>query len=151
MNQYLEFADEGLEILSEQECLRLLGTARIGRVAICLGAIPAVLPITYALVGGEVMFFTGTGIKLNAAMSGQSVAFEVDDIDVDHECGWSVLVVGQILDAGPGSRARAQALGLYPWAAGERHHLIRIRQEMVSGRRILTGTTTEAIQPASDV
>jgi uncharacterized protein len=74
MNQHMEFADEGLEILDEQQCLRLLESARIGRVAVCLGAILAVLPVTYAVVGGEVVFFTGTGIKLGAAMRGQSVA-----------------------------------------------------------------------------
>jgi uncharacterized protein len=141
MNQHMEFADEGLEILGEQECLRLLESARVGRVAVSLGAIPAVLPVNYAVVGGDVVFFTGAGIKLDAAMRGQSVAFEVDDIDVDHECGWSVMVIGQMLDASPATRARAEAQGLYPWAPGERHHLVRIRREMVSGRRILTGAT----------
>ena len=39
-----EFSDEGLAILSDQECLRLLGLSNVGRVGICLGAIPAVLP-----------------------------------------------------------------------------------------------------------
>ena len=33
MNQHMEFADEGLEVLSERECLQLLENARIGRVA----------------------------------------------------------------------------------------------------------------------
>jgi uncharacterized protein len=144
MGENTAFADDGLEILSEEECLRLLEGARVGRVAVCLGAIPAVLPVTYALVGGEVMFFTGSGIKLNAAMKGEAVAFEVDDVDVDNECGWSVLVVGRMIDATPVSRARAEALGLYPWAAGQRAHLVRIRREMISGRRILTGTAAEA-------
>jgi uncharacterized protein len=143
MNPDTEFADEGLEILSDQECLRLLETVRVGRVAICMGSIPAVLPVTFALVGGEVMFFTGSGIKHNAAMRSQSVAFEVDDIDVDHECGWSVLVVGPMVDAGPASTVRAEALGLYPWAPGHRRHLVRIRPEMISGRRILTGGAPE--------
>jgi uncharacterized protein len=132
------FADNGLEILSEQECLRLLGTARIGRVAICQGAVAAVLPVAYALVGGEVMFFTGTGIKLNAALQTQSVAFEVDDIDFDHKTGWSVLVIGRASTASVAAAARAEAVGLYPWAAGSRHHLVRIRPEMISGRRLLT-------------
>jgi uncharacterized protein len=140
MNQHMKFADEGLEVLSEHESLQLLENARIGRVAVCLGGIPAVMPVNYALVGGEVMFFTGAGIKLNAALRGQSVTFEVDDIDVDHQCGWSVLVIGRLVDAGLRARARAEALGLYPWAPGARHHLLRIRREMVSGRRILTGT-----------
>jgi len=142
MNPVGQFSDEGLEILSDEECLRLLATAHVGRVAICLGAIPAVFPTNYALVGGEIMFFTGTGIKHNAVSKSQSVAFEVDEIDVDHECGWSVLVVGRMKEASGAARARAEALGLYAWAPGSRHHLIRIRPEFVSGRRILTTTTT---------
>jgi uncharacterized protein len=133
----MELTDEGLEILDDHECLRLLGTVRIGRVAISRGAVPVVLPVTFALVGGEIMFFTGTGIKLNAALEGGTVAFEVDDIDVDSESGWSVLVVGCAGPASPSSRARAEALGLYPWAAGDRQQLVRIRPEFVSGRRLL--------------
>jgi nitroimidazol reductase NimA-like FMN-containing flavoprotein (pyridoxamine 5'-phosphate oxidase superfamily) len=133
----MRLIDEGLEILDESECLRLLGTVRVGRVAINRGAIPVVLPVTFALVGGDIMFFTGTGTKLNAALEGGPVAFEVDDIDVDAESGWSVLVVGRAVPADGWSRAQAEALGLYAWAAGERHHLVRIRREFVSGRRVL--------------
>jgi uncharacterized protein len=128
---------DGLEVLGEHECLRLLETGRIGRIAFCQGAVPSVLPVAYALVGGEVMFFTGTGTKLNAALQALSVAFEVDQIDVHNKSGWSVLVVGKASTASPASTARAEAVGLYPWAAGPRHHLVRIRAEQISGRRIL--------------
>jgi hypothetical protein len=138
-----EFSDEGLAILSDQECLRLLGVSNVGRVGICLGAIPAVLPVNYRLVGSDVMFLTGPGIKLDAARRGQSVAFEVDEIDAREERGWSVLVVGPLVDVGPVSGSRAEALGLYPWAPGRRQHLIRLRPEMVSGRRILAGEASD--------
>jgi hypothetical protein len=67
------------------------------------------------------------------------VSFEVDEIDASEERGWSVLVVGPLVDVGPVSGSRAEALGLYPWAPGRRQHLIRLRPEMVSGRRILAG------------
>ena len=147
MYKHEEFSDEGLAILSEQECLRLLGLSRVGRVGICLGAVPAVLPVNYRLVGSDVMFLTGPGVKLDAATRGQSVAFEVDEIDVSEERGWSVLVVGPLVDVGPVSGTRAEALGLYPWAPGRRHHLIRLRPEMVSGRRILAGDASDGPGP----
>jgi hypothetical protein len=35
-------------------------------------------------------------------------------------------------------RARIEALGLYPWAAGDRNDLVRICPSFLSGRRILT-------------
>jgi uncharacterized protein len=87
ITELMQLIDENLEILDERECLRLVGTARVGRVAISRGEVPVVLPVNYALVGGEIMFFTGIGSKLNAALQGRTVAFEVDDIDVDSESG----------------------------------------------------------------
>jgi nitroimidazol reductase NimA-like FMN-containing flavoprotein (pyridoxamine 5'-phosphate oxidase superfamily) len=85
------------------------------------------------------MFFTGPGTKLDAAQEGRMVSFEVDEIDPLAEQGWSVLVVGRAELASDASRARAQAVGLYPWAAGDRRSLVRIRPEFVSGRRVLLG------------
>src|SRR6266567_3630319 len=127
--------DEGLEVLSEEESLGLLAGARVGRVAIGQGGIPAVLPVNFVMVGTEVMFFTGPGMKLDAARQGKSVAFQVDNIDVKRHLGWSVMVAGPMSPADPASRPRAEALGLYPWVAGDRHHLVRIQPESISGRR----------------
>jgi nitroimidazol reductase NimA-like FMN-containing flavoprotein (pyridoxamine 5'-phosphate oxidase superfamily) len=135
----MELADEGLEILDERECFRLIETVRIGRVAIARGAIPAVFPVTFAKVGGDIMFFTGPGTKLDAAQEGRMVSFEVDEIDPLSEQGWSVLIVGKAELASEAAKERAKALGLYPWAAGERRSLVRIRPEFVSGRRVLLG------------
>jgi nitroimidazol reductase NimA-like FMN-containing flavoprotein (pyridoxamine 5'-phosphate oxidase superfamily) len=131
------FADEGLEILDEAECLRLVEGARIGRLAVCRGSISAVLPVAFILVGGEVFFFTGSGTKWDAALRQQLVTFEVDELNLDTNAGWSVMIVGQALAASAAMRARAEALGLCPWAAGERHHLVRVRPDFVSGRRLL--------------
>jgi uncharacterized protein len=135
----MKLFDEGLELLGEEECLRLLESAQIGRVAICSGEVAAVFPVTFAMVGGEIVFFTGNGTKLEAAKEGRTVSFEVDEID-PVERGWSVLAVGQATLAGPALMARAVALGLYPWVAGERHNLVKIRPTFLSGRRILHGT-----------
>ena len=136
----MRLADEGLELLDEEDCLRLLETAQVGRVAFCMGAAPVVFPVTFTMVGGEIMFFTGSGMKLDAAKEGRTVSFEVDEVDPLAERGWSVLAVGRAALASPLSKARAEALGLYPWAAGDRHHLVKIRPTFLSGRRILHGT-----------
>jgi nitroimidazol reductase NimA-like FMN-containing flavoprotein (pyridoxamine 5'-phosphate oxidase superfamily) len=129
--------DEGLQILDEEECWRLMRTARVGRVAVGMGAVPAVFPVAFIVVGSDILFFTGSGIKYDAAREGRSVSFEVDEIDVVAEMGWSVLAVGPIAPASSVSKARAQALGLYAWAAGDRQQLLRIRPDFLSGRRIL--------------
>jgi len=135
----MELVDEGLEILSEVECRQLIETADIGRVAFCMGAVPVVFPVTFAVVGGDIMFFTGSGMKFDAASEGRAVSFEVDHIEPLPQRGWSVLVVGRASLAAPASRARAEALGLYPWAAGDRQHLVQIRPNFFSGRRICHG------------
>jgi nitroimidazol reductase NimA-like FMN-containing flavoprotein (pyridoxamine 5'-phosphate oxidase superfamily) len=129
--------DSGLEILDESECIRLLHTVRIGRVAVSLGEVAAVLPVNFVMLGADILFFTGSGVKLNAALSATTVSFEADEIDVDAQTGWSVLAVGPTERTDRGMRKRVEALGLYPWAAGDRHYLVRIRPTFLSGRRIL--------------
>ena len=58
---------EGLELMSEQECRWLLCQARVGRVAVSRGEVPAVFPVNYMVAGEEILFFTGEGTKLRAA------------------------------------------------------------------------------------
>ena len=65
------------------------------------------------------------------------MAFEADDIDAVARLGWSVLAVGPATLVGSATRARVEALGLFPWAAGMRHRLVRIRPEFLSGRRLV--------------
>lgn len=135
----MDLMDDGIEVLDDAECRRLLESHRVGRVVITHGGLAAVFPVNYGVVGGDILFFTGAGTKLAAAVHDDAVTFEVDHIDVDAESGWSVLVVGTASLGGPGLRLRAEALGVYPWAGGDRHSLVRIRPEVLTGRRISTG------------
>jgi nitroimidazol reductase NimA-like FMN-containing flavoprotein (pyridoxamine 5'-phosphate oxidase superfamily) len=128
--------DDGLQILEDDECRSLLGTHQIGRVAITLGAVPAVLPVNYVIRDGDILFATGPGLKLRAALDHTVVAFEVDDIDPVARSGWSVLVVGRAETVSePAARQHMLEHGLQTWAPGDRHHLIRIDTDFVSGRR----------------
>lgn len=125
------------ELLGEEECRILLETRRVGRVAVSVGAIPAVFPVNYAVVDGAVHFLTAAGTKLAAAVRGSVVAFEVDEIDETDHTGWSVLVVGEAhVVEGAESGPLLGPGGPQPWAPGARHHLVRIGTEFVSGRRI---------------
>ena len=130
--------DNGLEILSEDQCRDLLRRSAVGRVAVTVAALPAIFPVNYAVLDDNVVFLTGEGTKLRAALVGAVVAFEVDHIDPAHTGGWSVLAVGvaeKITD--PDERRCAEGLGLRPFAAGDRSHFVKIRPEFVSGRRIV--------------
>ena len=137
--------DEGLELLDEQECLQLLAGGQIGRVAVSIGALPAIFPVNFSFVGGSVVFRTGTGTKLSAATDHAVVAFEVDEVDPATRRGWSVLAIGlasRVED--PDELAGLRALKLAPWAGGGRDHYVRIDVEMVSGRRISPRPTAAA-------
>jgi nitroimidazol reductase NimA-like FMN-containing flavoprotein (pyridoxamine 5'-phosphate oxidase superfamily) len=135
----------GLELLTREECDELLAAHSFGRVAIWSGDHPAVLPVLYAMLDGDVVFRTAPGEKLIAAVLGDEVVFEIDAAEPARHTGWSVNVVGRAEEIlGPHHLARAAALGIEPWAGDYRDDYVRIRAERVSGRRIraTTGAVT---------
>jgi len=126
-----------LEVLSEPACRWLIAQQRVGRVAVSVGALPAVFPVNYIVAGDEILFFTAEGTKLRAATDNQMVAFEVDHVDPITETGWSVLVVGKARERTEAAvLAGATKAGLRPWGAGDRPHLVSVTAETLSGRRI---------------
>lgn len=126
-----------LEAIPEDECLRLLSHATLGRVALSIGALPAVLPVNFAMDDGDVVLRTGSGSKLDAALAGSVVAFEVDSYDPVYHTGWSVLLTGVATVVTAKSELdRLDRLPLRPWASGQRDHYVRIARQVVSGRRL---------------
>jgi len=126
-----------LEPLSIEECHRLLTQATVGRVGISVDALPVVLPVNYAVMDGDIVIRTESGTKLDAALRGAVVAFEVDDADAVYHDGWSVLVQGRASEITEESELeRARLLPLQPWAPGERNHFMRIAAERLTGRRL---------------
>src|SRR5438309_10519960 len=128
---------DDLETLTQEECRLLLDESHIGRLGLSVRALPVVLPVNFAMMDGDAIVRTGAGTKLHAALANSIVAFEVDAVDPVYQAGWSVVVQGrasEICDAGDLERARR--LPLQPWATGARDHFIRIRTDVVSGRRI---------------
>lgn len=127
----------GLEVLHPDECRALLAGQSLGRLAVWSGAEPAVLPVLYGLLDGDVVIRTAPGEKLIAAVLAQPVCFEVDAADPATHAGWSVNVVGELEEiVRPELRARAEALGLEPWAGEFRDRYLRLRARSVTGRRI---------------
>ena len=59
-------------------------------------ALPAALPVNFALLDGEIVFRTATGSKLAAALAKAVVAFQADDIDPN-----SGPIVEQVRDGEP--------------------------------------------------
>ena len=124
--------------LDRDECLRLLATRSVGRLAyIARAGVPDIVPVNYALLGDDVLIRSGPGPKLQAAERRDTVAFEVDDLHDDSRTGWSVVVVGRA------QRVTARELSSVPdrllpvtWAPGHRSGLIRISPQRIDGRRL---------------
>jgi nitroimidazol reductase NimA-like FMN-containing flavoprotein (pyridoxamine 5'-phosphate oxidase superfamily) len=129
--------DDGLEVLSEEECRALLEQETVGRVGLSVDALPAILPVNYTIDDGGIVFRTGEGGKLRAALCRTIVAFEVDHTDPIRAEGWSVLVVGMAEPVAADSTPVSGSAAPTPWAGGARQHLVRIRPEVISGRRVV--------------
>ena len=127
-----------VEVLSDDECLQLLGREPVGRLALTSGALPVVLPVNFTLQGRMIVFASAPGLKLDAAHSGTVVCLEVDGYDVLSHGGWSVLATGRLAEiTDPAQLDEARRLPLSPWAISEPQHYVQLAIELLSGRRIV--------------
>jgi nitroimidazol reductase NimA-like FMN-containing flavoprotein (pyridoxamine 5'-phosphate oxidase superfamily) len=133
--------DIRVEELSHDECMALLEKVPVGRVAITVGALPVILPVNFATLGGSVIFRTVPGTKLSAATANSVVAFEADSYRDDGRSGWSVLVQGvasEVVD--PRSVSASLAVLGAPWGVAESaDRIVEVEVHMISGRRFRTG------------
>ncbi len=132
--------DGGVEKLSYQECLDLLATEKIGRIAVVVENYPRVFCVNYWRVDDFVVVFrTHLGTKLLAA-NHANIGFEVDHLDPAARTGWSVLIQGMAEDITgqrPGAvTERARSLGVEPWVEGDNPRFVRVIPAKMTGRRI---------------
>jgi nitroimidazol reductase NimA-like FMN-containing flavoprotein (pyridoxamine 5'-phosphate oxidase superfamily) len=138
---------DGLEVLEETDAWALLREAPIGRVCIRGEVITVPFPVTFVVVGDEILFMSAEGSKTSAAANDALVSFEVDGFDVSTRSGWSVVVSGVLrVVSDPKRRRAAAAAGLSPWVSGAGPlQLLAITPAFLTGRRIL-GTSTRGDQ-----
>jgi nitroimidazol reductase NimA-like FMN-containing flavoprotein (pyridoxamine 5'-phosphate oxidase superfamily) len=131
--------DDGLVRLNRQECMALLATATFARIGVSVDALPAILPVTMALMDDAVVFRTVPGTKLAFASMQSIVAVEADSYDSSERDGWSVLVRGvatELVDEG--AIARARDLLADSWLTdGDAAHYVRVSCDLVTGRRLV--------------
>ena len=132
-----EWTDSGVafENIPREECLRLLASQIIGRVAVAdFNGPPLVVPVNFVLDGEAVVFRTDYGSKFRLAVLREApVSFEVDGVDPGQRTGWSVLLQGPATELPEGE---AQGLRLQPFAPGGKTHWVRIEPQSITGRRI---------------
>ena len=128
--------ENGLEILSPEQCDDLIRRHTLGRVAVTVAALPAIFPVNYAVRDGQIIFRTGEGTKLQAAVARAVVAFQIDHFDRSSASGWSVMALGMAEEiTEPDELESLEGLELLPFAGGARSYFVKIHPEFVSGRR----------------
>ena len=126
-----------LEPLDARQCRGYRGTSGVGRLVIVEPRGPVAMPVNYAMLGNDIVIRTSGRAALAADAGQQRVSFEVDHLDEALAEGWSVLVSGQArVVTDPGELAAVSALGIAPWAGGDRDTYVRIIASEVTGRRI---------------
>lgn len=124
--------DRRFEELTRVECVDLLRTQVVGRVAVVVDdGSPLVVPVNYVADGDTVVFRTGPGSKL-LGLRTQPVSFEVDDHDLYRRIGWSVLIRGVCYEVDEHETDTSPE----PWAPGDKSHWVRVFPMEISGRRI---------------
>jgi hypothetical protein len=132
-----------IDPLSDKECRRLLGRCTLGRVGITSGGLPLILPVHYTYENGVIVFRTGSGSKLRAAMNGDVLAFEVDAYDAETGRGWSVMVLGRATVVTTERENEGLPTLDQPGPGEERNHYVCLSCELVTGRIIDEARSTE--------
>ncbi len=126
-----------IEQLPANECLRLLRTAHVGRLAVVVDGRPDIFPLNFAVDHGSVVFRTAAGTKVDAIAEHHPVAFEVDGqgpADDGHDAAWSVVIKGTAVRLRGTDLIDTETLTLNPYEESAKPIFVRIEPEQISGR-----------------
>jgi len=123
--------------LDTEQCLRLLRTSNVGRLALSVQALPVIVPVNFALDPRGIIVRTGAGREIDQACNRAVVGFEVDGYDPLSGRGWSVLVQGhaRVLDQAA-DLAAAHRIGWTPWGSPSEDTFIEVSIDVVTGRHL---------------
>jgi nitroimidazol reductase NimA-like FMN-containing flavoprotein (pyridoxamine 5'-phosphate oxidase superfamily) len=114
----------------------LLASAPVARVIFTDHALPAVVPLTIAVMDDAVYFRTTPDSRLAGLADGSVLTVQADSVDVSMRTGWSVVASGIAeIVSDRQQRATVEAV-VEPWAPGDHSVSVRIPLTSMSGRRI---------------
>jgi nitroimidazol reductase NimA-like FMN-containing flavoprotein (pyridoxamine 5'-phosphate oxidase superfamily) len=134
--------DRVIEELDEDTCLQLISRGGVGRIGYVGRFGLVILPVSYALRDGAVVFRTAEHGPLDEDLrtgidgADYKVAFEIDEIDLPGRQGWSVLIQGPAHHVTGAGRDAAVQAGVQALAPGKRELFVRIVPSRITGRRI---------------
>jgi nitroimidazol reductase NimA-like FMN-containing flavoprotein (pyridoxamine 5'-phosphate oxidase superfamily) len=122
-------------VLDRRRCLEYLSAGGLGRVAVNIGALPAILPVQFTMDEERVVFSVGAGTVLHRATRDAVIAFEADGVDTDGRRQWSVTVTGIARHVTGDDVPRRSPIVAVGWAHREAPTMVAVSTEYVSGRR----------------
>ncbi len=126
-----------IEVLGVRECMALLRSVPVGRLVFSAEALPAIRPVNFTLIGGQVVV-RGARESWADKLDNTVVAFEADEIDESSRTGWNVVVIGRAQLVTDIDEIISLTRPLTrPWARGDRDRFLKVDIEQVSGRRLV--------------
>lgn len=134
--------DAHLADLNQTECENYVAGGGVGRVVFRSAGRPVALPVNFKTLAGDIIFRSADDGGVSTIGFDEPVSFEVDRIDDAMRGGWSVLASGTVHPVGaPEQLAEVEALGIEPWAGGERDTYFRLSVTRLTGKRINVAST----------
>ncbi len=124
------------------ECWERIARAPYGRIAATAAGEIDIFPVNHGVDRYSIVFRTSPGTKLLELTINRRVVFEVDGVDGDE--AFSVVVKGEAdqFDR-PADVARAEQLGITPWAPGRKDRWVRVTARDIQGRAFTLPPATE--------
>ncbi len=124
--------------LSHEECVELLDTEVVGRVAVHTRLGTRIVPVNYSVVDDTIVWRITPNSELATHGPGVEGVFEVDHVDHDLRQGWSVIAYGvlEFVDDLQEVLSIRDADDPAPWAAGLRPMYMRLPYKELTGRRL---------------
>ena len=127
-----------LRHLTEDQCRTHLATGGVGRLLYTSDRGPVAIPVNFEFTEGQIVFSTDDSKAAHLEAVAEPVGFEIDQVDERISEGWSVLATGtcrQVSD--PAEVERLSSLDLESWAGGDRHTLVAMTVDEITGRVIV--------------
>jgi len=125
----------GLRLLTRTECLALLPSAEVGRIAVSTQALPLILPVSFMVDQDRIVISTQNGTTLDTSTDNTVIAFQADGSSSQLSGGWSVHVTGiarHVTDLIEFDRLSA----LPPWVRRRPLRLVTISTDQMWGRLV---------------
>jgi hypothetical protein len=127
-----------VEELSLDECLDLLRSGSVGRIAVLDGDTPVALPVNYRLV--EVPAMTWIALRTRPGnvidQAPMKVSFEIDGVDLVRERGWSVVARGTLHHVDVVAADFRERFDPRPWLGEDRSAWLVIQPYTITGRAL---------------